>query len=337
MPMQIGPYHLRNNLFVAPMAGVTDRPFRQLCKRMGAGLAVSEMVASNSLLWGSEKTRRRANHEGEVEPVSVQIAGADPQMLADAARYNVDQGAQIIDINMGCPAKKVCNVMAGSALLCDEPLVGRILDAVVAAVDVPVTLKIRTGWDRQRRNARAVAKIAESAGIRALAIHGRTRACGFAGEAEYDTIAAVKSEVRIPVIANGDIDTPERVKHVLSYTRADAVMIGRAAQGRPWMFGEISHYLETGEYLPPPEVAEIHRVLMAHLHDLYDFYGEHTGVRVARKHISWYTKGLAGSAAFRHNMNQLQTAAEQLGAVDEFFSQLASRGRYLTYIEGLAA
>ncbi len=335
--MQIGPYQLKNNLFVAPMAGVTDRPFRQLCKRMGAGLAVSEMVASNSLLWGSEKTRRRANHEGEVEPVSVQIAGADPQMLADAARYNVDQGAQIIDINMGCPAKKVCNVMAGSALLCDEPLVGRILDAVVGAVDVPVTLKIRTGWDRNRRNARTVAKMAEGAGIRALAIHGRTRACGYSGEAEYDTIAAVKSEIGIPVIANGDIDTPERVKQVLDYTGADAVMIGRAAQGRPWMFGEISHYLETGEHLPPPEVAEIHRVLVAHLHDLYGFYGEHTGVRVARKHISWYTKGLAGSAVFRHHMNQLQTAAEQVTAVDEFFNQLAGCGQYLTYVEECVA
>jgi tRNA-dihydrouridine synthase B len=337
LPMQIGPYQLKNNLFVAPMAGVTDRPFRQLCKRMGAGLAVSEMVASNSLLWGSEKTRRRANHEGEVEPVSVQIAGADPQMMAEAARYNVDQGAQIIDINMGCPAKKVCNVMAGSALLCDEPLVGRILDAVVGAVDVPVTLKIRTGWDRNRRNARTVAKMAEGAGIRALAIHGRTRACGYSGEAEYDTIAAVKSDIGIPVIANGDIDTPERVKQVLDYTGADAVMIGRAAQGRPWMFGEISHYLETGEHLPPPEVGEIHRVLVAHLHDLYGFYGEHTGVRVARKHISWYTKGLAGSAVFRHHMNQLQTAAEQVTAVDEFFNQLAGRGRYLTYVEECVA
>jgi tRNA-dihydrouridine synthase B len=335
--MKIGPYQLKNNLFVAPMAGVTDRPFRQLCKRMGAGLAVSEMVASNSLLWGSEKTRRRANHEGEVEPVSVQIAGADPKLLADAARYNVEQGAQIIDINMGCPAKKVCNVMAGSALLCDEPLVGRILDAVVAAVNVPVTLKIRTGWDRSHRNALTVAKIAESAGIRALAIHGRTRACGFSGEAEYDTIAAVKSVLSIPVIANGDIDTPECVKRVLEYTRADAVMIGRAAQGRPWMFGEISHYLKTGEHLPPPEVAEIHRVLIAHLHELYGFYGEHTGVRVARKHISWYTKGLAGSAAFRHHMNQLQAATEQLATVDEFFSELAGRGRYLSYTEELAA
>jgi tRNA-dihydrouridine synthase B len=335
--MHIGPYRLRNNLVVAPMAGVTDRPFRQLCKRMGAGLAVSEMVASNSLLWGSEKTRRRANHDGEVEPISVQIAGAEPRMMADAARYNVDQGAQIIDINMGCPAKKVCNVMAGSALLRDEPLVGRIIDAVVAAVDVPVTLKIRTGWDREQRNARTVARIAESAGIQALAVHGRTRACGFSGNAEYDTIAAVKSDVSIPVIANGDIDTPERAKQVLDYTRADAVMIGRAAQGRPWMFGEIEHYLRTGEDLPPPEVAEIHRVLRAHLEALYDFYGEGTGVRVARKHISWYTKGLAGSAAFRHHMNQLQTATEQREAVDRFFGQLAAQGRYLAYTEELAA
>jgi tRNA-dihydrouridine synthase B len=304
---------------------------------MGAGLAVSEMVASNSLLWGSEKTRRRANHEGEVEPVSVQIAGADPCMMAEAARYNVDQGAQIIDINMGCPAKKVCNVMAGSALLRDEPLVGRILDAVVGAVTVPVTLKIRTGWDREHRNARAVAKIAQSAGIRALAIHGRTRACGFAGNAEYDTIAAVKAEASIPVIANGDIRTPEAAKAVLDYTGADAVMIGRAAQGRPWMFGEIAHYLATGKHRPPPEVAEIHRVLRAHLEELYTFYGEFTGVRVARKHISWYTKGLAGSAAFRHAMNQFETAAEQRRAVDDFFGELAGRGRYLAYIEELAA
>ncbi|MBI4194531.1 MAG: tRNA dihydrouridine synthase DusB [Betaproteobacteria bacterium] len=335
--MQIGPYRLKCNLIVAPMAGVTDRPFRQLCKKMGAGMAVSEMVSSNSLLRGSEKTKRRANHDGEVDPVSVQIAGADPRMLAEAARYNVDQGAQIIDINMGCPAKKVCNVMAGSALLRDEPLVGRILDAVVAAVDVPVTLKIRTGWDRNRRNAVALAKLAQSAGVQALAIHGRTRACGFGGEAEYETIAQVKSEIRIPVIANGDIDSPERVERVLDYTGADAVMIGRAAQGRPWMFGEVRHYLETGEKLPPPEVTQIHRVLVAHLHDLYGFYGEDTGVRVARKHISWYTGGLAGSAAFRHAMNQLQSCAGQLAAVDEFFAQLADRGRRLSYIEELAA
>ena len=336
-PMKIGPYKLKNNLIVAPMAGVTDRPFRQLCKSMGAGMAVSEMVASNSLLWGSEKTRRRANHDGEADPISVQIAGADPQMLAAAAKYNVDQGAQIIDINMGCPAKKVCNVMAGSALLKDEPLVRRILEAVVGAVDVPVTLKIRTGWDRGNRNALTVARIAENSGIQALAIHGRTRACAFSGEAEYDTIAAVKSAIGIPVIANGDIDSPERVKQVLDYTGADAVMIGRAAQGRPWMFREISHYLETGEKLPAPEVAEIHRVLVGHMHDLYDFYGEFTGVRVARKHISWYTKGLAGSAHFRHRMNQLESTAEQLAAVDEFFSDQARCGTQLQYIEELAA
>ena len=335
--MQIGPYQLKNNLIVAPMAGVTDRPFRQLCKTMGAGLAVSEMVASNSLLWGSEKTKRRANHEGEVDPISVQIAGADPDMLARAAQYNVDEGAQIIDINMGCPAKKICNVMAGSALLKDEPLVARILEAVVRAVKVPVTLKIRTGWDTSNRNALTVARIAESSGIQALAIHGRTRACGYSGEAEYDTIAAVKAAIRIPVIANGDITTPEQVKYVLAHTGADAVMIGRAAQGRPWMFREISHYLDTGEHLPPPEVGEIHRVLLAHLADLYGFYGQHTGVRVARKHISWYTKGLAGSALFRHGMNQLQTCAEQLAAVNELFNELASRGRRLQYIEELAA
>ena len=335
--MHIGSYQLKNNLIVAPMAGVTDRPFRQLCKSMGAGMAVSEMVASNSLLRGSTKTRRRANHEGEVDPISVQIAGADPRMLADAARYNVDEGAQIIDINMGCPAKKVCNVMAGSALLRDEPLVGRILDAVVAAVSVPVTLKIRTGWDRGNRNALSVARTAERAGIKALAIHGRTRACGYSGEAEYDTIAAVKARVGIPVIANGDISTPERVKQVLDYTHADGVMIGRAAQGRPWMFREIQHYLETGQRLPAPEVGEIHRVLIGHLNDLYQFYGEYTGVRVARKHISWYTKGLAGSAAFRHAMNQLETSATQLQAVNDFFAQLAERGQRLTYVEESAA
>ncbi|HUO44099.1 MAG TPA: tRNA dihydrouridine synthase DusB [Burkholderiales bacterium] len=329
--MRIGPYQLRSNLIVAPMAGVTDRPFRQLCKQMGAGMAVSEMVASNSLLWGSAKTRRRADHEGEVDPIAVQIAGADPRMMAEAARYNVDHGAQIIDINMGCPAKKVCNVMAGSALLKDEPLVGRILDAVVGAVGVPVTLKIRTGWDKANKNALAVAKIAENAGVQALAVHGRTRACGFSGNAEYDTIAAVKAAAGIPVIANGDITTPQQAQHVLRHTRADAVMIGRAAQGRPWIFREIQHYFDTGRLPPPPEVAEIRRVLIAHLHDLYAFYGEITGVRVARKHISWYTKGLAGSAAFRHAMNQMQTADEQLAAIGVFFEELAARGQRLAY------
>jgi tRNA-dihydrouridine synthase B len=331
--MQIGSHTLKNNLIVAPMAGVTDRPFRQLCKSMGAGMAVSEMVSSNSLLWGSEKTRRRANHEGEVDPISVQIAGADPAMMAEAARYNVAEGAQIIDINMGCPAKKICNVMAGSALLQDQPLVGRILDAVVRAVDVPVTLKIRTGWDTQHKNALAVARIAESAGIQVLAIHGRTRACAYTGHAEYDTIAAVKAAVKIPVIANGDITTPEKARHVLAYTKADAIMIGRAAQGRPWIFREISHYLATGEHLPLPEVVEIHRVLINHLQELYSFYGEYSGLRIARKHISWYTKGLVGSASFRHAMNQLQGVDEQLAAVNEFFSQLAGFGRQLTYVE----
>jgi len=331
--MQIGSHVLRNNLFVAPMAGVTDRPFRQLCKKFGAGLAVSEMVASNSLLWGSEKTRRRANHEGEVDPISVQIAGADPQMMADAARFNVDHGAQIIDINMGCPAKKICNVMAGSALLRDEPLVGRILDAVVAAVDVPVTLKFRTGWDKQNKNALTVAAIAEEAGIQLLSIHGRTRACGYSGDAEYDTIAEVKAATRLPVIANGDITTPQKARQVLQVTGADGVMIGRAAQGRPWIFREMEHYLNTGTILLPPLVTEIHEVLIAHLHDLYGFYGAERGVRVARKHISWYTKGLTGSAVFRHAMNQLPNCEEQLAAVDHFFQVLAGEHRHLRYIE----
>jgi tRNA-dihydrouridine synthase B len=335
--MKIGPYKLKNSLIVAPMAGVTDRPFRMLCKRMGAGMAVSEMVASNSLLYGSEKTRRRANHEGEAEPISVQIVGADPKMLAQAARYNVDQGAQIIDINMGCPAKKICNVMAGSALMQNEKLVAEILEAVVGAVDVPVTLKMRTGWDRDNRNALRIAQIAESNGIQALAIHGRTRACGYTGDAEYDTIAAVKTAVNIPVIANGDITTPEKAKHVFEYTGADAVMIGRAAQGRPWLFREISHYLVTGEHLPAPQVDEIQRILVGHMHELYGFYGEYTGVRMARKHISWYTKGLAGSAQFRHYMNQLETIEEQLQAVTDYFEGELQRGDRLRYAEALAA
>jgi len=335
--MRIGSYTLRNNLFVAPMAGVTDRPFRQLCKKFGAGLAVSEMVASNSLLWGSEKTRRRADHEGEVEPVSVQIAGADPAMMADAARYNVDRGAQIIDINMGCPAKKVCNTMAGSALLKDEPLVGSILEAVVNAVDVPVTLKFRTGWDPLNKNALKVAKIAEDSGVRLLSLHGRTRACGFSGRAEYDTIREVKHTTRLPVVANGDITSPEEARQVLEYTGADGIMVGRAAQGRPWIFREIEHYLATGEKLPAPLVSEIHSVLLAHLRDLYSFYGSQTGVKVARKHISWYTKGLAGSAGFRHRMNQLGTCEEQLAAVNEFFDQLACEHLRLRYEEELAA
>jgi len=335
--MRIGPHVLRNNLFVAPMAGVTDRPFRQLCKKFGAGMAVSEMVASNSLLWGSEKTRRRANHQGEPDPISVQIAGADPQMMADAASYNVGQGAQIIDINMGCPAKKICNVMAGSALLKDELLVGRILEAVVNAVDVPVTLKFRTGWDQNNKNALTVARIAAESGIQLLSIHGRTRACGYTGHAEYDTIAAVKRATRLPVVANGDITTPQKARYVLDYTKADGIMIGRAAQGRPWIFREIEFYLKTGVHMPPPLVTEIHQVLIAHLYDLYAFYGVETGVKIARKHISWYTKGLAGSASFRHAMNQLQSIEEQLAAVNRFFEQQAQQFEHLRYEEELAA
>jgi tRNA-dihydrouridine synthase B len=335
--MRIGPHVLRNNLFVAPMAGVTDRPFRQLCKTFGAGMAVSEMVASNSLLWGSDKTRRRANHAGEADPISVQIAGADPVMMAEAARYNVAEGAQIIDINMGCPAKKVCNVLAGSALLKDEPLVGRILEAVVNAVDVPVTLKIRTGWDQHNKNALSVARIAAESGIQLLSIHGRTRACGYTGQAEYDTIAEVKNATRLPVVANGDITTPQKAKYVLDYTGADGIMIGRAAQGRPWIFREIEYFLKTGVEMPPPLVTEIHQVLIAHLYDLYAFYGVDTGVKIARKHISWYTKGLAGSASFRHAMNQLPSIEEQLCAVNRFFDQLAQQYEHLRYEEEMAA
>ena len=335
--MRIGPYQLRNNLIVAPMAGVTDRPFRQLSKTMGAGMAVSEMVASNSLLWGSEKTIRRGNHQGEVEPRVVQIAGSNPAMMAEAALYNIGSGAQIIDINMGCPAKKICNVAAGSALLKDEPLVARIVEAVVEAArphGVPVTLKIRTGWDKNNRNALAVARIAENAGIASLAIHGRTRACMYTGDAEYDTIRSVKAAIGIPVVANGDITTPEKARFVLDYTGADAVMIGRAAQGRPWIFREIQHFLETGMHLPPPEVEEIRIVMLGHLEDHYHFYGMEAGARIARKHISWYTKGLAGSAAFRRQMNMLLTAGEQLRAINEFFDSLGERDARLRYAEG---
>jgi tRNA-dihydrouridine synthase B len=308
------------------MAGVTDRPFRQLCREQGAGLVVSEMVSSNALLWGSEKTRRRIDHAGESEPVAVQIAGADPRLMADAARFNVDQGAQIIDINMGCPAKKVCNVMAGSALLQDESLVGRILEAVVAAVDVPVTLKIRTGWDPAHRNGTVVAGIAEQSGIQALAVHGRTRDCRFRGKAEHDTVRSIKSRSSIPVIANGDISTPEQAVEVLEYTGADAVMIGRAAQGRPWIFREIAHFMATGGHLPAPAPAEVSRILCRHLENLYTFYGEYTGVRVARKHIAWYSKGQRGGNAFRQQVNGIDSAAAQLAFVRNYFSLLESRG-----------
>ncbi|MGH8377905.1 MAG: tRNA dihydrouridine synthase DusB, partial [Gammaproteobacteria bacterium] len=288
--MRLGPYSLRNNVVLAPMAGVTDRPFRQLCKRLGAGLAVSEMVTAKIELRDSAKSRRRRDHDGEAEPRIVQIAGAEPIMLAEAARMNVAEGAQIIDINMGCPAKKVCNKAAGSALLQDEDLVRQILDAVVAAVEVPVTLKIRTGWDRQHKNGVRIAKIAEQAGIHALAVHGRTRADLYAGEAEYDTIRDIKSAVSIPVMANGDVSTPQQAKAVLEKTGADAVMLGRAAQGRPWIFREIEYFLATGRTLAPPANAEIAEVMLGHLDNLYGFYGEFTGVRVARKHIGWYLK-----------------------------------------------
>ncbi|MFH5251965.1 tRNA dihydrouridine synthase DusB [Burkholderia semiarida] len=337
MPV-IGPHVLRNNLFVAPMAGVTDRPFRQLCKRLGAGYAVSEMVASNAQLWKSAKTMRRANHEGEVEPIAVQIAGADPAMMAEAARYNVDNGAQIIDINMGCPAKKVCNVAAGSALLQNEPLVQRIVEAVVAAVGtgpdaVPVTLKIRTGWDREHKNAITVARLAEAAGISMLTVHGRTRADLYRGDAEYDTIAAVKAAVRIPVVANGDITSPAKAKAVLDATGADALMIGRAAQGRPWLFREIDHFLQTGELLPPPRIDEIQHVMNEHLEDHYAFYGEFTGVRTARKHIGWYTRGLSGANGFRHRMNTLDSTREQLAAVNAFFEAQKALSDHLVYVD----
>lgn len=320
--MQIGPYTLKNNLILAPMAGVTDRPFRQMCRKLGAAMAVSEMVSSNSLLWGSEKTKRRADHSGEPDPRSVQIMGADPQLMAEAAKYNAGNGAQIIDINMGCPAKKVCNVAAGSALMKNETLVGQILQSVVEAVDVPVTLKIRTGWDRDNRNAPNVARIAAESGIQALAIHGRTRADGYKGDAEYETIAAVKQQISIPVIANGDITSPQKALQVQQQTGADALMIGRAAQGKPWIFRSILHFMETGEILPDPSTEEVRDLLMGHLENLYAFYGEQTGVRVARKHISWYSKGQRNGAAFRQLVNRVDSADEQLRMTREFFARI---------------
>lgn len=313
------------------MAGVTDRPFRQLCKQLGAGYAVSEMAASNPRLWASEKTARRTDHAGEMEPKAVQIAGADPQDLADCARFNVERGAQVIDINMGCPVKKVCNSWCGSALLQHEDLVERILHAVVEAVDVPVTLKFRTGWDRQNKNALRIARMAEQAGIQMLTLHGRTRADGYKGEAEYDTIRAVKAAVGIPVVANGDITTPEKAKYVLDYTGADAVMIGRAAQGRPWICREIDHYLRTGEHLPPPLVEEVRGLMNEHLPAHYAFYGEYLGVRTARKHIGWYVQDLPGGEEFRQRMNLLESTAEQLAAVDAFFKSQLGHGERLQY------
>ena len=329
--MQIGPHKLKNNLILAPMAGVTDRPFRMLCKHYGAGMAVSEMVTSNSLLYGSEKTLLRANHEGEVAPISVQIAGADPDMMAEAAKFNMAKGAQIIDINMGCPAKKICNVMAGSALLQKEKLVEKILTAVVKSVDIPVTLKIRTGWDKENKNASRIAKIAEDSGIQALSMHGRTRACLYKGDAEYDTIANVKQIISIPVIANGDITTPEKAKFVLEYTKADGVMIGRAAQGRPWIFREIEYFLKTGEHLARPTITEIETTTIQHVRDLYDFYCAERGHRIARKHISWYTKGLKNSAHFRFNMNQIDGATQQIEFIKHYFNELRKLDEYITY------
>jgi tRNA-dihydrouridine synthase B len=323
--MQIGPHTLPNQLILAPMAGISDRPYRKLCRSLGAGLAVSEMISANALLWENKKTRQRINHEGELGPVVVQIAGADPEILALAAQENVRSGADIIDINMGCPAKKVCNKQAGSALLANEELVARILEKVVNAVDVPVTLKIRTGSDPENRNACRIAEIAEQSGVQSLAVHGRTRKCAFRGEAEYETIRQVKQQVAIPVIANGDISSPEKAREVLKYTGADALMIGRPARGNPWIFGQINHYLETGEILPPPAISEVRQVMLQHLQELYSFYGEYTGVRTARKHIAWYSKGFFSSNAFRREIMQVESSIEQLRMVDEFLSISTAR------------
>lgn len=322
--MRIGSISIDPPVALAPMAGVTDKPFRQLCKRLGAGLAVSEMTTSDPRLWRTSKSLHRMDHAGEPDPVAVQIAGSDPAMLAEAARYNVDHGAQLIDINMGCPAKKVCNAWAGSALLADEALVARICRAVVEAVDAPVTLKIRTGQTPEQRNALAVARIAEDNGIAALAVHGRTRAEKYAGHAEYDTVAAVKASVSIPVFANGDIDSPEKAREVLDYTHADALMIGRPAQGRPWIFREIAHFLATGERLPAPGTAEVRDVLLGHLDDLYAFYGEPMGVRIARKHLGWYAKDRPENAAFRNVVNQAENAVVQRRLTADYFDSLAA-------------
>lgn len=325
--MRIGSWTLPHPVFVAPMAGVTDRPYRRLCKALGAAYAVSEMAASNPQLWNSVKTARRTDHAGESEPVAVQIAGSDPEMLAEAAVFNIRKGAHIIDINMGCPVKKVCNVAAGSALLRDEALVERILRTVVAACrpyGVPVTLKTRTGWDRASRNAVRIGRIAQDAGIAALILHGRTRCDLYQGEAEYDTIREVKRALEIPVVANGDIDSPEKARQVLEYTGADAVMIGRAAQGRPWIFREISHYLATGSHLAPPTWGELRRCLLDHLEDHYQFYGEYTGVRTARKHIGWYVEGLPGGEDIRQKINRAETTTGQVSALEAWFEQFST-------------
>ncbi|MCQ9328520.1 tRNA dihydrouridine synthase DusB [Pelistega suis] len=323
--MKIGQWTLANPVFVAPMAGVTDRPFRKLCKRLGAGYAVSEMAASNPKLWDSVKTSRRLNHDGEIDPISVQIAGADPEMMAQAAVFNISKGAKIIDINMGCPAKKVCNVASGSALLKHEDLVVAILKAVVNAcrpLNVPVTLKTRTGWDRENKNVLRIATLAEEIGISALTLHGRTRVDMYNGQAEYDTIKSVKAALRIPVVANGDIDSPHKAKYVLDYTGADAVMIGRAAQGNPWIFRQINHFLAHGEELAPPSYTEMQTVLLEHLHEHYQFYGEYTGVRTARKHIGWYVEQLPQAEAFIDRMNQIDNSADQYKAVEAWFNEL---------------
>ena len=320
--MQIGSHKISNKLILAPMAGVTDRPFRQLCRDLGAGMAVSEMVGSTSLIRGSAKTLRRANHDGESAPRSVQIVGYDPATMAEAARINKAMGAEIIDINMGCPAKKVCNMSSGSALLRDEPLVANILQATVNAVKIPVTLKIRTGWSTEMRNGPNVAKIAEDCGIQALSVHGRTRSCFFKGEAEYDTIALIKQSVNIPIIANGDITTPEKAKFVLDKTGADAIMIGRAAQGRPWIFREIDYYLEHGVRAKEPSLEEIATILTTHIENLYTFYDEYIGVHMARKHVSWYSKGQPNAGKFRELFNSLDSAEQQRKAIREFFDEL---------------
>ena len=321
--VHIGPYRIDPPLVLAPMAGVTDKPFRLLCRRLGAGYAVSEMTTSDPRLWATRKSRHRLDHAGEPEPVGVQIAGADPAALAHAARYNVEHGAEIIDINMGCPAKKVCSAWAGSALLRDEALVAAILAAVVRAVSVPVTLKMRTGWSRDHKNGVSVARIAEEAGIRALAVHGRTRDMQYAGEAEYETIAAIKQAVSIPVLANGDVVSAEKADEVLRRTGADGLMIGRAAQGRPWIFREIAHYLATGAHLPPPSSNEIACLLLEHVERLHEFYGEPAGVRIARKHIGWYAKGHPEDVEFREIVNRAETGHEQLRTVREYFALAA--------------
>ncbi|MFO1506540.1 MAG: tRNA dihydrouridine synthase DusB [Lysobacterales bacterium] len=325
--LAIGPHRIDPPLVLAPMAGVTDKPFRRLCKDLGAGLAVSEMTTSDPKLWSTRKSLHRMDHAGEPAPVAVQIAGADPVRLADAARHNVEHGARLIDINMGCPAKKVCNAWAGSALLQDEALVARILAAVVRAVDVPVTLKIRTGWDPQHRNGVAIARLAEANGIAALAVHGRTRSEMYLGAAEYETIAAIKATVRIPVLANGDVDGPVKARAVLDATGADALMIGRAAQGRPWIFGEIAHFLATGEILPEPAPERVRDILLGHLAELYAFYGEAQGVRIARKHLAWYARDRDENAAFRAIVNRAETAAEQMHLTRDYFDGLAEAPR----------